>query len=484
MNALAAVAEGVTEAPSREPPSLLSRLGLFGLDGLAPVMVAALASEMPLLLIGPHGTGKTLLLTRIAEALGLVCRHYNASLVNFDDLIGFPVPGADGTLHYAQTPATIWGAGAVIFDEISRSRPEMQNKLFPIIHERRVQGLLLEDLRFRWAAMNPPAVDDDETGYAGSEPLDTALADRFGFIVEMPEWKGLSDTEQAAVILADPDDWDRDAAAELASVLRTVQASLTALHTALGERLAIYIRTLMALLAQAGIALSPRRGGMLLRSVISVHAAALVLDPAAKPADSAWLALVNALPQRAEGLAVSRTKVLAAHKQAWRLAAIKPADPLRYILTAADPVERIRLAVAAPRLPKGELSGIIADGVAQLPPGAREAAIVHVFESGALGRLNAAVAEEIATIYRGVAVPVEFSETLHAASPRFRTWKAIRNLLSRLDPAEPRAHLAANCLAAAFARGEITSAEEAEAAFGNWHEADRRLAGGALEAHD
>lgn len=50
----------------------------------------------------------------------------------------------------------------MIFDEISRCRPDIQNKLFPIIHERRVQGIALDDLRFRWAAMNPPSTDDDD----------------------------------------------------------------------------------------------------------------------------------------------------------------------------------------------------------------------------------------------------------------------------------------------------------------------------------
>ena len=481
MSALAAVATPVSEAPFDEAPSLFSRLGIFGLDELAPVIIAALASEAPLLLIGSHGTGKTLLLTRAAEALGLVCRHYNASLINFDDLVGFPVPGADGALAYAQTPATIWGAGAVIFDEISRCRPDMQNKLFPIVHERRVQGLLLEDLRFRWAAMNPPAMEEDESGYTGSEPLDTALADRFAFIVEMPSWQTLSEAEQTAVILADPNDWDRDAATGLATLLATVQASLALLHATLGERLAVYVRTLMALLAQAGIVLSPRRGGMLLRSVLAVHAAALALDPTAKPTDSALLALFNSLPQRAEGLVIVRTKVLVAHKQAWRLAAIRPRDPLRCILTAADPIERVRLAVAAPGVAKGEFSGIVADAVAQLPCGAREAVIVHVFESGAVGRLNAAVAEQIASTYRSVAMPVEFSETLHARSERFRTWQTIKNLLSRLDPAKPRAHLAGNCLAAGFARNEITSPEEAETVFSAWQDTDSRLSGASVE---
>jgi len=95
--------------PSLNPFRLL---GLQGLDGLAPVLVAALVTEEPLLLIGPHGTAKSLLLTRVAATLGLEWRHYNASLLNFDDLVGFPLPGKDDSLEYATTPAAIWSAGA------------------------------------------------------------------------------------------------------------------------------------------------------------------------------------------------------------------------------------------------------------------------------------------------------------------------------------------------------------------------------------
>ena len=146
---LKAVVDIATVAPSQIAPLRSSvdpfrRLGLYGLGGIAPVLVAALATEEPLLLIGPHGTAKSLLLTRVAAALGLEFRHYNASLLNFDDLVGFPLPGKDGRLEYIKTPAAVWGAGAVIFDEISRCRPDIQNKLFPIIHERRVQGISLE----------------------------------------------------------------------------------------------------------------------------------------------------------------------------------------------------------------------------------------------------------------------------------------------------------------------------------------------------
>jgi hypothetical protein len=189
-----------TVRPSRKRPKsrFLRELGIVGWDHLEPVILASLATESPLLLIGRHGCAKTLVLTRLAEALGIALRHYNASLLNFDDLIGFPVP-EDGKLVYLQTPSTIWDAEAVFFDEVSRCRPDLQNKLFPIVHERRVQGLALDGLRHRWAAMNPPPSAEGKAGeadYAGAEPLDVALADRFAFIADVPSLAELSPSDQ------------------------------------------------------------------------------------------------------------------------------------------------------------------------------------------------------------------------------------------------------------------------------------------------
>ena len=137
------------EPPHRAPgtPGLLAGLGVVGLETIEPAVLAALIGGEPLLLIGAHGTGKTYLLARIAEALALSFRHYNASLLNYDDLVGYPLPDARGELRFVRTPASIWGAEAVLVDEIARSRPDMQNRIFPIIHERRVQGILLEELR-------------------------------------------------------------------------------------------------------------------------------------------------------------------------------------------------------------------------------------------------------------------------------------------------------------------------------------------------
>ena len=186
----------------RHGPGVLTKaLGLEGWEKLEPVILAALASEEPLLLVGRHGAAKSFLLERLAEALELEFRCYNASLLNFDDLVGFPIPTEDKqSLRYISTPAAIWDAEVVFLDEINRTKPELQNKLFPIVHERRVQGVKLEKLRYRWAAMNPPPGDDEEEPYLGAEPLDPALADRFGFLVPVPEWGDLRKDEKRRIL--------------------------------------------------------------------------------------------------------------------------------------------------------------------------------------------------------------------------------------------------------------------------------------------
>jgi MoxR-like ATPase len=188
-----------------KPPGFLRRLGIQSFDAIEPVILAALATGDLLLLIGHAGTGKTLLLNSLARALGLVHRHYNAALVSFDDLVGYPYPSADGaSVSFLHTPATIRQAESVLIDEISRTKPEVQNKFFTLMHERNLQGIALTALRYRWAAMNPFGAGKGRRGdsYDGSQPLDPALADRFGFIVIVPDWNQLSAEDQHAFITA------------------------------------------------------------------------------------------------------------------------------------------------------------------------------------------------------------------------------------------------------------------------------------------
>ena len=180
----------------------LADLGVYGFDRHETTILAALVTEDPLLLVGRSGTGKTFLLNTLSEALGLEHRHYNASLISFDDLVGFPYPDdAHTTVRFLETPATVWGAESVLIDEISRCKPEHQNRLFSLVHERRLQGLPLGRLRYRWAAMNPCTSDQGGVeDYSGSEALDPALADRFSLIVPAADWSELSSAQQQAIV--------------------------------------------------------------------------------------------------------------------------------------------------------------------------------------------------------------------------------------------------------------------------------------------
>lgn len=407
-------------------PSLLTQpLGLEGWAHLEPVVLAALASGDPLLLIGRHGTAKSFLLERLAESLALEFRFYNASLVNYDDLVGIPVPDESQTsLRYISTPSAIWDAEVVFIDEISRARPELQNKLFPIIHERRIQGIRLEKLRYRWAAMNPAPDDDsdDEPSYQGAEPLDPALADRFAFIIEVPGWDTLADEARKAILL----DQFRGrhefpvAVPELVSKTRTVLEVLTQSPP---ESLADYLIALAPLAAKAGHELSTRRITTLLRSILAIQASRTVLAEAAglpRPdwEDAAWLALRHGLPGIAHGVKAKASSLLAAHRQAWSLCGLDASDPWRQILAVSDPVDRLALAIKLGKaIDTADFTGLLTTAfAAQVDKAHRRAlALVVYFSVRDRRELPAIAVETLATEAREALQPSSRNLQVHGA---------------------------------------------------------------------
>jgi MoxR-like ATPase len=444
---------------------------------IEPVVLAALIQQDPLLLIGPHGTGKSYLLNRLASSLGLQHRHYNASLLNFDDLVGYPLPNGSGGLDYIQTPASIWRAQSVFIDEISRCRPEVQNKLFSIIHERCVQGLQLHALVYRWSAMNPPGSDNGDSPYAGSEPLDRALADRFAFVLDIPDWQRLGEDAQERLILTTDTTLDPAAAARLSAALEAGRRMAAHIRHSLSEVLARYVRLVCALLRQANLTLSPRRAVMLLRNIAGVHAALLLDTPDADPAASAFLALRHSLPQRATGEPVNETSVLAAHKEAWKSAGVPKDSPIHVLMAEPDPLHRALYAVRCASLGKREFSTVVCDCLAALTPGARHALAAYLFESGAAGRLVAAVAEQAAAWCAVTATPQSLNETVHSGGARHRVWQQILSLLARLDPNQPETPPATNLLVGMFALSELTAEDDPGRVLNAWQAARRTIAG-------
>lgn len=369
-------AESVETTEKLQTSVLTQPLGLEGWAHLEAILLAALASGDPLLLIGKHGTAKSFLLERLAESLNLAFRFYNASLVNYDDLVGIPVPDETQTsLRYISTPSAIWDAEVVFIDEISRARPELQNKLFPIIHERRIQGIQLTNLQYRWAAMNPPPdpnAEDDQPLYYGAEPLDPALADRFAFIIEVPGWETLSNDAKRAVLL-DQFKGKHEFPVPIVELVAKAKELFELLSQNPPEQLADYLIALAPLSTKAGHELSTRRITTLLRSMLAIQAARTVLNSVTNQElpnweDAAWLAYRHGLPGLAHGAVNNGAALLAAHQQAWRLCGLDASDPWRQILAVADPVDRLVLAhKLCILIDTVDLASILTTAIASLP---------------------------------------------------------------------------------------------------------------------
>lgn len=311
-------------APARE--SLIRPLRVFGFDAIEPLILAALVSEDPILLIGQAGTGKTFLLNSVSEAMGLEHRHYNASLISFDDLVGYPYPSADGkSVSFLPTPATVWGAQSVLVDEISRCKPETQNKFFSLIHERRMQGLPLHSLVYRWAAMNPfsPLSDESDDGYSGSQPLDPALADRFAFVIQVPDWPALDKHDQEAVIHPSGESALSNDNGRLLQFVTRLKSVFRYRILSPSAEVVTYARYVAGGLTEAGLRISPRRARLLARNLTALLCVAEALHLPLQAADRKALyktCLRWSLPHRAHREEMPDHAIDSAHAEACRMA--------------------------------------------------------------------------------------------------------------------------------------------------------------------
>jgi len=305
---------------SKPLPDRFAEVGAYGFKQVQLPILAALVTEDPLLLIGRGGTGKTFLLNSISEVLGLEHRHYNASLIAFDDLVGFPYPDNEKTcVRFLETPATVWDAESVLIDEISRCKPEHQNRLFSLVHERRVQGIALEKLRFRWAAMNPCGPDQDGgEDYAGSEPLDPALADRFAVIVTVGDWLGYKDADKKRIVDPCGEGLVANDRGELKADLERWRSEFIDRIERCPRTIIDYATTLTTVLNDTGIRVSPRRARSIARTLL---AASIISGEFGE--STARAVLKCALPQPAWGEHPGSTKIAAAHRLAWDSACLE-----------------------------------------------------------------------------------------------------------------------------------------------------------------
>ncbi|WP_034591702.1 AAA family ATPase [Hamadaea tsunoensis] len=139
-------------------------------------LTLAVSADLPVLLWGEPGIGKTAALTHLAETLDLPLTTVIASVHEPSDFSGLPVVGDDPAVQGVPMAPPDWavrlvraGRGLLFLDELSTAPPAVQAALLRLVLERRVGALRLPDGVRIVAAANPRSSAAD--GWELSPPL-------------------------------------------------------------------------------------------------------------------------------------------------------------------------------------------------------------------------------------------------------------------------------------------------------------------------
>ena len=93
----------------------LKNIGVLGFDPLEKVILAALVTEEPILIIGRPGTDKANLLVYISQALGLSFKKVNAAMTSKLEITGMPVvKDNDDKITFISAPYSVWKKQALV----------------------------------------------------------------------------------------------------------------------------------------------------------------------------------------------------------------------------------------------------------------------------------------------------------------------------------------------------------------------------------
>jgi hypothetical protein len=145
-------------------------------DTQLEALTLAVVADLPVLLWGEPGIGKTAALHQLAESLGLPLTTVIASVHEPTDFSGLPVVGDDPAVQGVAMAPPDWavrlvraGRGLLFLDELSTAPPAVQAALLRVVLERRVGALTLPPGVRIVAAANPRASAAD--GWELSAPL-------------------------------------------------------------------------------------------------------------------------------------------------------------------------------------------------------------------------------------------------------------------------------------------------------------------------
>ncbi|WP_432189823.1 AAA family ATPase [Streptomyces sp. Tue6028] len=145
-------------------------------DEQLEALTLAVAADLPVLLWGEPGIGKTAALTQLASSLDLPLTTVIASVHEPSDFSGLPIVGDDPAVQGVPMAPPQWavdlvraGRGLLFLDELSTATPAVQAALLRVVLERKVGALQLPPGVRIVAAANPRASAAD--GWELSPPL-------------------------------------------------------------------------------------------------------------------------------------------------------------------------------------------------------------------------------------------------------------------------------------------------------------------------
>ncbi|UGT56609.1 AAA family ATPase [Nocardia asteroides] len=145
-------------------------------DTRLDALTLAVAADLPVLLWGEPGIGKTAALTQLADSLDLPLTTVIASVHEPSDFSGLPIIGDDPAANGVPMAPPDWavrlvraGRGLLFLDELSTAPPAVQAALLRLVLERRVGALRLPPGVRIIAAANPRSSAAD--GWELSAPL-------------------------------------------------------------------------------------------------------------------------------------------------------------------------------------------------------------------------------------------------------------------------------------------------------------------------
>jgi hypothetical protein len=198
---------------------------------LPSILASAYAANVPLLLWGPPGVGKTARIEGFGATNGIMVETIIASIREPADFAGYPVPhGGKLSMLPPAFAQRLSGAneGILFIDELTTAPPAVQAACLRVIHGGAIGDLMLPRGIRRWAAANPPEQAADGSALAAP------LANRFMHVevdTSAAEWvSGAMNGWVGGSYAPPPTGWEGKVPQAMALVAAYIQRRPTALR--------------------------------------------------------------------------------------------------------------------------------------------------------------------------------------------------------------------------------------------------------------